>query len=124
MPDHGCVVHLDEMLGATSPPCMPRKSHLTSSERAAGIGVPRKGTRSWFVRIWPDVDSRRRRTEEACAGRRYLERAAALGQVDALKVLAYAFSKGDYSYQPSRTRAKQVKRALRRALSRVHQQPA
>jgi len=47
-----------------------------------------------------------------------------LGQVDALKVLAYAFSKGDYSYQPSRTRAKQVKRALRRALSRVHQQPA
>jgi TPR repeat protein len=49
-------------------------------------------------------------------GRRYLERAATLGQVDALKVLAHALSKGDFSYQASRTRAKPVKQALRRAL--------
>jgi TPR repeat protein len=53
-------------------------------------------------------------------GRRYLERAADLGQVDALKVLADALSNGGYSYQASRARAKQIKRALRRALSRVH----
>jgi TPR repeat protein len=51
-------------------------------------------------------------------GRRYLERAAALGQVDALEVLPYALSKGGYSYRPSRTHAKQVERALRRARSR------
>src|SRR5436309_14859645 len=52
-------------------------------------------------------------------GRRYLERAAAFGQIDALKVLAYAFSKGDYSYQPSRTRAKTGQtRAATRSLSR------
>ena len=57
-------------------------------------------------------------------GRRYLERAAAMGQVDALKVLAYALSKGGYSYQPSRVRAKQVKRGLQRALSRNHKRPA
>ena len=53
-------------------------------------------------------------------GRVYLERAAALRQVDALKVLEYAFSKGGYSYQPSRTRVTAVKRALRRALSHLH----
>jgi TPR repeat protein len=52
-------------------------------------------------------------------GRRYLERAAALGEIDALKVLAYALSHGQYSYEPSRTRAQAVKRALRRALSRL-----
>jgi TPR repeat protein len=52
-------------------------------------------------------------------GRRYLGRAAALGQIDALKVLAHALSHGQYSYQPSRTRAQAVKRALRRALSRL-----
>ena len=51
-------------------------------------------------------------------GRRYLERAAALGQVDALKVLAFALSDGGYGYQPSRSRARTIKRALRRALSR------
>lgn len=50
-------------------------------------------------------------------GRRYLERAAAMGQVDALKVLAYALSKGGFSYQPSRTRATSIKRKLRRALA-------
>jgi TPR repeat protein len=50
-------------------------------------------------------------------GRRYLERAAAVGQIDALKVLAYALSKGGYSYQPSKQRAKPVKLALRRALA-------
>lgn len=50
-------------------------------------------------------------------GRRYLERAAALGQVDALKVLAYALSNGGYSYQPSRTRAKSIMLKLRRALA-------
>lgn len=52
-------------------------------------------------------------------GRRYLERAAALGQVDALKVLAYALSNGGYSYQPTPTRAKSIKRKLRRALARA-----
>jgi TPR repeat protein len=52
-------------------------------------------------------------------GRRYLERAAALGNINALKVLAYALSKGGYSYQPSSAQAKPVKRALRRALSRA-----
>jgi TPR repeat protein len=52
-------------------------------------------------------------------GRRYLERAAALGQVDALKVLAYALSHGQYSFERSRVRAQAAKRALRQALSRV-----
>lgn len=56
--------------------------------------------------------------------RRYLERAAALGQVDALKVLAHALSDGGYSYQPSRSRAKTVKQALRRALSRLRRETA
>jgi len=51
-------------------------------------------------------------------GRRYLERAAGLGQIDALKVLADALSYGSYGYQPSRTRASAVKRTLRRVLSR------
>lgn len=52
-------------------------------------------------------------------GRRYLERAAELGQIDALKVLAYALSKGAFSYRRSPTRAKPIKRALRRALSQL-----
>jgi TPR repeat protein len=52
-------------------------------------------------------------------GRRYLERAAELGQVDALKVLAYSLSNGGYSYEPSRSRAKTMKRALRRVLSHL-----
>jgi TPR repeat protein len=51
-------------------------------------------------------------------GRRYLERAAALGQLDALKVLASALSNGGYSYRPSPTKANRVKQALRRALLR------
>jgi TPR repeat protein len=51
-------------------------------------------------------------------GRRYLERAAAAGQIDALKVLEYALSHGGYSFDPSPGRAKVVKRALRRALAR------
>ncbi len=49
-------------------------------------------------------------------GRRYLERAAALGQIDALKVLAYALSEGAYGYRKSSTRAKMVEQRLRRAL--------
>jgi TPR repeat protein len=57
-------------------------------------------------------------------GRLYLERAAASGQLDALKVLAYALSKGGYSYQPSPARAKSVTAALRRALSRSHKHKA
>ena len=52
-------------------------------------------------------------------GRRYLERAAALGQLDALKVLAYALTHGEYGYRPSHARAKAVNRALRQALSRL-----
>jgi len=51
-------------------------------------------------------------------GRRYLERAAAIGQLDALKVLFVAVSDGHYSYEPSPSRAKSVNQALRRALSR------
>jgi hypothetical protein len=51
-------------------------------------------------------------------GRRYLERAAAIGQLDALKVLAAALTKGGYSYRPSPSRAKSVNKALQRALSR------
>jgi TPR repeat protein len=57
-------------------------------------------------------------------GRRYLERAAALGQIDALKVLECGLSSGGYSYRASRTRARSVKRALRRALSRVQKKTA
>jgi TPR repeat protein len=52
-------------------------------------------------------------------GRRYLERAAALGQIDALKVLESGLTKSGYSYRPSPTRARSIKVALRRALSRV-----
>jgi TPR repeat protein len=51
-------------------------------------------------------------------GRHYLERAAALGQVDALKVLAHALSHGAFSYTPAPRRATEVKRALRRALAK------
>jgi len=51
-------------------------------------------------------------------GRRYLERAAAMGQIDALKVLAYGLANGGYSYQPSRKKAQAIERALRRALAR------
>jgi TPR repeat protein len=55
-------------------------------------------------------------------GRRYLERAAAAGDIDALKVLAHALSKGGFSYRPSRTRAKPVQRALRSALERLRRE--
>src|SRR6185503_1696244 len=48
-------------------------------------------------------------------GRRYLERAAELGQLSALEVLSYALSEGAYDYGQSRRRARQVKGALRRA---------
>lgn len=57
-------------------------------------------------------------------GRRYLERAAALGQIDALKVLASALSNGGYSYQASRRQAQPIKRALRRALSQLRKDTA
>ena len=52
-------------------------------------------------------------------GRRYLERAAALGHVDALKVLAYGLSRGAYSYRRSTRRAKGDKRLLRLAQARL-----
>lgn len=51
-------------------------------------------------------------------GRRMLEHAAELGQIDALTVLAWAISRGGYTYQPSRSRAKVVNAALSRARSR------
>jgi TPR repeat protein len=51
-------------------------------------------------------------------GRQYLERAAALGQIDALKVLAYGLTHGAYSYRQSRRRAAPVQRSLRKALAR------
>jgi TPR repeat protein len=51
-------------------------------------------------------------------GRRYLERAAARGQVDALKVLLHGVSSGRFGYRPSRTRADATRRALRRAMKR------
>jgi TPR repeat protein len=52
-------------------------------------------------------------------GRRLLERAAARGQIDALKVLGFALSKGGYGYRPSRSRATFMNAALRRARSRL-----
>lgn len=42
-------------------------------------------------------------------GRKHLERAAALGQIDALKVLDNALSEGGYRHQPSPTKAKPIK---------------
>ena len=51
-------------------------------------------------------------------GRQYLERAAAAGQIDAMKVLAHALSKGGYSYAPNPRRAVRAKRLLRLALAR------
>jgi TPR repeat protein len=48
-------------------------------------------------------------------GRRYLERAAALGYIPALDVLSYAFSEGGYGYRRSPSRAKRFKEATRRA---------
>lgn len=50
-------------------------------------------------------------------GRQYLERAAAVGQIDAMKVLAHALSKGGYSYSPNPRRAVRAKRLLRLALA-------
>jgi TPR repeat protein len=49
-------------------------------------------------------------------GRRYLERAAALGNINALRVLEYALSDGSYGFRRSPIRAKAVKQAFRRAL--------
>ena len=60
-------------------------------------------------------------------GRRYLERAAELGQISALEVLAYALSEGGYGYRRSRNRARQLKgmlRRLRRALLRNGKLPS
>ena len=57
-------------------------------------------------------------------GRRYLERAAVLGEVDALKVLAHALSNGEYAYRRSPSRAKKVNAALRRALARLQKDTA
>jgi TPR repeat protein len=57
-------------------------------------------------------------------GRRFLERAARFGQIDALKLLAFALSRGGYSYQPSPTRAKHVNAALRRARARCRKETA
>jgi TPR repeat protein len=57
-------------------------------------------------------------------GRRYLERAAAAGQVDALTVLAYALSEGAYSYVRDVRRAAVARKALRLALARLRRQGA
>jgi TPR repeat protein len=57
-------------------------------------------------------------------GRQYLERAAAVGQVDAMKVLAHALSSGGYSYLPDARRAVKAKRALRLALARLRRESA
>ena len=57
-------------------------------------------------------------------GRQYLERAAALGQIDAMKVLAHALSKGGYSYSPHAGRAARAKRALRLALAQLRNESA
>lgn len=48
-------------------------------------------------------------------GRRLLERAAALGEVDALKVLAHAYAHGAYSFQRSPAKARNTRAALRKA---------
>ena len=60
----------------------------------------------------------------AASGRQYLERAAAAGQIDAMKVLAYALSTGAYSYSRQPTRAARAKRALRLALARLRREGA
>jgi TPR repeat protein len=57
-------------------------------------------------------------------GRHYLERAAAVGQIDAMKVLAHGLSSGGYSYRPNARRAVKAKRALRRALARLRKDNA
>ena len=49
-------------------------------------------------------------------GRRLVERAAALGEIDALRVLAHAFAHGTFTLQRSARRAKQIDLALDRAL--------
>lgn len=52
-------------------------------------------------------------------GRQCLERAAAAGQIDAMRVLAYALSAGGYSYSPHPRRAASASKALRLALARL-----
>lgn len=52
-------------------------------------------------------------------GRRYLERAAALGYIPALDVLSYAFSEGGYGYRRSPSHAKRFEELARRARERI-----
>jgi TPR repeat protein len=49
-------------------------------------------------------------------GRRLVQRAAALGELDALRVLSHAFAHGAFTFQRSARRAKQMQQALDRAV--------
>ena len=49
-------------------------------------------------------------------GRRLVQRAAALGEIDALRVLSHAFAHGAFTFQRSVRRARQMQLALDRAL--------
>jgi TPR repeat protein len=51
-------------------------------------------------------------------GRTYLKRAARLGQIDALKVLAHTYAQGERGFPVSRARAKRLSARLRRATAR------
>jgi len=57
-------------------------------------------------------------------GRRSLESAARGGDVAALKVLSYAYTRGAFSYRPSAAKARRTKRDLGRAMRRLRQAPA
>lgn len=57
-------------------------------------------------------------------GRRLVERAAALGEIDALRVLAHAFAHGTFTFQRSARRANQIDLALDRALQALRKDPA
>jgi len=49
-------------------------------------------------------------------GRRLVERAATLGEIDALRVLSHAYAHGTFTFPRSARRAKQMQRSLDRAL--------
>lgn len=52
-------------------------------------------------------------------GRRLLEVAAALGEIDALRVLSHAYARGAFTFKRSPGKARRTKQALRRALAQL-----
>lgn len=57
-------------------------------------------------------------------GRRLVERAAGLGEIDALRVMSHAYAHGALTFQRSPRRAKQMQRALDRALVALREELA